>query len=111
MRPDISAKALSNKTGAAIGISGATDLVSLCGREIRLEGGSPLMSRITGAGCLLSAIVGALVVAGGEDPMQDAAAAMSFLKLVGERAETALSTPGALGEMRLNIFDALSLLI
>jgi hydroxyethylthiazole kinase-like sugar kinase family protein len=38
------------------------------------------------------------------------ASAMSFLKLAGERAEKALSTPNALGELKQNIFDALSLI-
>jgi hydroxymethylpyrimidine/phosphomethylpyrimidine kinase len=105
-----SAKALSLSTGSVVGVTGETDIVVLGDKEIRLEGGSILMTRITGTGCLLSSIVGAFAGADPEDLLGSAAAAMSFLKVAGERAARNLSRPEALGEFKRRIFDELSTL-
>jgi hydroxymethylpyrimidine/phosphomethylpyrimidine kinase len=104
------AKALSQKTGAVVAVTGKTDMAVFQDNEILLEGGSPLMTKITGSGCLLSALAGAFVGTDPQDPLGATAAALSLLKVAGERAERSLKRPGALGELRQRIFDELSLL-
>jgi hydroxyethylthiazole kinase len=103
------ARDLSHKTHSVVGVTGETDIVVYKDKEILLQGGSPLMTKITGSGCLLSAIVGAFVGGNPEDPFA-AAAAMSLLKVAGERAANSLRRPLALGEFKGKIFDELSLL-
>ncbi|MDR2349729.1 MAG: hydroxyethylthiazole kinase [Deltaproteobacteria bacterium] len=104
------AKTLAKTTGAVIGATGETDVVANAKEVIFLKGGSPLMTKLTGTGCVLSAVVGAFVGARPQNPLDAAASAMSFLKLAGERAEKALSPPGALGELKARLHDALSLI-
>ncbi|MBO6268118.1 MAG: hydroxyethylthiazole kinase, partial [Clostridium sp.] len=55
--------ALSEKTGAIVIASGATDYISDGKRVLAVHGGSPLMARITGTGCMLSALLGAFLAA------------------------------------------------
>jgi hydroxyethylthiazole kinase len=96
---------LAGRLGAVVAVTGATDVVAAGGRTWLVEGGSPLLTRLTGTGCLLSALVGAYAAAADNDLALAALGALAHLALAGERAEG----PG-LGSYKVNLFDQLSLL-
>lgn len=57
------ARALAERTGAVVAISGLVDAVTDGARTVRIAGGSPLLTRVTGGGCSLGAVVAACVAA------------------------------------------------
>ena len=69
------AKEFSRKTGAVIAITGAIDIVADSQTAYCIYNGHPMMSRITGTGCQLSAMTAAYVAANPEMPLTAAAAA------------------------------------
>ena len=97
------AKRLSADTGAVVVISGETDYITDGTDVYTVEGGSPVMTAVTGMGCTATAIVGACaaVVA---DRMVAATAAMALMSLAGERA--AAYSRGN-GSMQMNFLDEL----
>lgn len=52
------ARSLSERTGAIVAITGAIDVIADAKRAFAVFNGSPIMSRITGAGCMLSCVCG-----------------------------------------------------
>ena len=98
-----SAKRLAVDTGAVVVISGATDYITNGADVYTVEGGSPIMTTVTGMGCTSTAIVGAFAAAV-EDPMIAATAAMAVMSLAGERA--AEYSRGN-GSMQVNFLDEL----
>ena len=78
---------LARRTGAAVVLSGALDLVSDGHRTLVGRNGCPEMARITGSGCMLSALTGAFCAALPGRPLEAALAAVSALGVCGERAD------------------------
>ena len=86
------AKAFSEKTGAVIAITGATDLVT-DGRQVCLiTNGHPMMSRITGTGCMLSAMTTAFAAANPDHVFEAVCTAVISMGLCGETAHRRLGT-------------------
>lgn len=81
--------------GSVICISGATDIVVGTGRQIHLNNGHVLMTKVTGLGCSATAITGAFIAVI-ENRMEAVAAAMSLLAISGELAANGSSGPGTL---------------
>ena len=98
-----SAKRLAVDTGAVVVISGATDYITNGMDVYTVEGGSTMMTTVTGMGCTSTAIVGAFAAVV-EDPMIAATAAMAIMSLAGERA--AEYSRGN-GSMQVNFLDEL----
>ena len=98
-----SAKRLAVDTGAVVVISGATDYITNGTDVYTVEGGSPIMTTVTGMGCTSTAIVGAFAAVV-EDSMIAATAAMAVMSLAGERA--AEYSRGN-GSMQVNFLDEL----
>jgi hydroxyethylthiazole kinase len=97
------ARKLATETGAVVVISGQTDYITN-GREVfTVEGGSPIMTSVTGMGCTATALVGAFAAVE-SDPMVAATAAMAVMSLAGERA--ALNARGN-GSMQMYFLDEL----
>ena len=80
-------RSLARRTGAAIALSGAVDVLSDGETVLFLRNGVPTMARITGSGCMLTALTGAFCGASPENPFEAAAAAMAALGVAGEVAE------------------------
>lgn len=80
--------------GCLVAVTGQTDVLADGERTVRISGGHPVMSRITGAGCLLSAVCGAFLAAG-NDPFRAVATALAFYKAAGGRAAEKSSLPGS----------------
>ncbi|SAL21272.1 hydroxyethylthioazole kinase [Caballeronia cordobensis] len=91
------AQILALKTGAVVGVTGATDYVTDGRRTVALSNGSPLMTRVTGIGCALSATIAAFVgTASGRDEFLSATvAAIAYSTIAGELAARDAALPGS----------------
>ncbi|BFK88743.1 hydroxyethylthiazole kinase [Pseudoflavonifractor gallinarum] len=78
---------LAESTGAVTALSGQVDILSDGTQTVLIRGGVPTMSRVTGSGCMLTALLGAFCGANPERPLAAAAAAVATMDLAGERAE------------------------
>jgi hydroxyethylthiazole kinase len=81
--------------GCIIAISGAQDYITDGSRSYRVANGHPLMSRVTGTGCGLTAITGAFCAAADGDLLPATAAAFGFYGLCGETAAGISAKPGS----------------
>ena len=79
------AKALAEKTGAVIVITGAIDIAANAEKAYVVRNGHPMMASITGSGCMLSAYMTAAICTGG-DPLEACAQCLCAMGIAGERA-------------------------
>ena len=93
--------------GPVVAVSGPEDLVvSASGWETRIASGDPLLTRVTGGGCALGALVAAFLAVRGERHQAEAAAAAhAVYGLAAERAAAAASGPGSFA---VALLDALA---
>ena len=98
------AQALSAKTGAVVAMSGATDIVAFEKQVAFIHNGSPELSRITGTGCMLSALCGAFLAA---NPQKFFAVISAFcmMGVCGQIAAEQAKNFGV-GSMRTFLIDA-----
>lgn len=80
------AKAFSKKTGAVIVITGAIDIATNGDSVYLIHNGHAMMSKITGSGCMLSALLGAFLAANPEKTLDAAAACLCAAGIAGETA-------------------------
>ena len=100
-------RTLARRTGAAVALSGAVDVVSRGEETLLIRGGAPTMARITGSGCMLSALTGAFCGASPDRPFEAAAAAAAAIALAGERAEELRSKKGTgNATFRIDLIDS-----
>ncbi len=99
------AKQLALKIGAIIGVSGVSDIVTDGERVTILETGHKMMRKITGAGCMLSSVVGAYAVANTNDLY---GAVVSAFDIFGKCGETAFTDGIGIGTYKTNFFDEIS---
>lgn len=99
------AKEFSKKTGAIIAITGAIDIVADESQAYTIRNGHPMMSKITGTGCMLSGLTTAYVVANPTEPLKAVVAAVSSMGLAGERAHARLSVREGNATYRNHIID------
>jgi len=105
------AKALSAKTGAIIAITGAIDIVADSQKALVIRNGHPMMSRITGTGCMLSTVIGSYCGANPGELLLATAAAVSCLGLCGELAFAKVQAHEAgTASFRTYLIDAMSLM-
>ena len=80
------AQALSKKTDAVIAITGAIDIVADSKKAYIIRNGHPIMSKITGTGCMLTTVIGSFCGANDDDILGATAAAVCAFGLCGELA-------------------------
>lgn len=80
------AEELAGKLNAVIAISGKIDVISDGSRSCVLRNGCATMARVTGSGCMLTALIGAFCGAC-EDPFAAACSAMAAMGISGEIAD------------------------
>ncbi|WP_295999051.1 hydroxyethylthiazole kinase [uncultured Adlercreutzia sp.] len=90
---EAAAAAIARFTGGAVAVSGPIDLVTDGTTAVRLTGGSPLMERITGAGCSLGGV--AAVFCCVANPFVAALAATAAYNVAGTRAAARSDAPGS----------------
>lgn len=100
---------LARDLGCLVAVTGAADVLTDGQAVFSIKGGSRLLTRITGAGCLLSAMVGAYVAANPEERLSAVLAALIHLALAGEQAEAGLARAETPGSFRVALFDQLAL--
>lgn len=85
---------LAQQSGAVVTVTGAVDYVTDGERSMKIPGGSPLMTRVVGSGCALSAVVAGFTVLPG-DKLSHIASACRIMSLAGEKAAIAANGPGS----------------
>jgi len=99
-------KSFSRETGALIIATGAIDLVADKDTAYVIRNGHPDMSRITGTGCMLSALVAAYLTANPDDLLTAAAAAVVAMGFAGETARARMTEKDGNGAFRQYLLDA-----
>ena len=100
-------KAFADRTGAVAAVTGAIDIVADGRTAYRIRNGHPMMSRVTGTGCQLSALTAAFLAAAPEEPLTAAAAAVCAMGLAGETAYRRLTPSDGNATYRNYIIDAI----
>jgi hydroxyethylthiazole kinase len=88
------ALSLIEKHHLIIGISGKTDIIADGNKVIKIDNGSPLMQKVTGTGCGLSATIGAFLGVE-KDSLIATVSAFGFYNIAGEIAERNSKAPGS----------------
>ena len=101
------AKSLAAKTGAVIAITGAIDIVADADRAFSIHNGVPIMGKITGAGCMLTCVTGAYVVANPENVTESVVAAVAGMGVAGEMARARMQPVDGNASFRTYLIDAL----
>lgn len=103
------AKSLSAKTNAVIAITGAIDIVADSNKAYVIRNGHPVMSKITGTGCMLTTVIGAFCGANYENILDATAAAVSSMGLCGELAyKRMIESDGGTSMFRALLIDFMS---
>ena len=98
--PQDAARTAAKKLGCVCAVTGAYDVISDGQRTAVIHGGTPLLRRVTGAGCMTSALCAAFCSV--SDGFIGTAAGIAFMDICGELA--AERTDGA-GSFRAALFD------
>lgn len=96
------AKKIALQYNCLVAVSGPTDLVTDGEKVASIAGGHPFMTRITGAGCLLSAVTGAFLSVAPNAQFEAVTTALTFYKKVGENAAKNAKGPGDFAVQFLN---------
>lgn len=102
------ARSLATRFGAVVAVSGPVDLLTDGRRVIRIANGHALLTRVTGGGCALGALMAAFLGAArdtGADPMESVAAAALVYTLAAEHAARVADGPGSFA---VGLLDALA---
>lgn len=97
------ARTLALRTGGVVAVSGAVDLVTDGERIVRIGGGDALLTRVTGGGCSLGAVMAAFL--GVCAPLEAAVAASVLYADASERAAAASRGPGSFAVAFLDALD------
>ena len=100
-------KTFAQKTKAVIAITGAIDLVADSKKCYVIRNGSPLMSRITGTGCMLSALATAYAVANPDNLTEAVAASVCLMGLAGEIGVSNMKESEGNSSLRNHIIDSI----
>ena len=100
------ARELAARTGGVVAVSGAVDQVTDGDRLLEVRTGHPLMTRVTGVGAALGALVAACCAVE-DDPLLAAAAATAVLAVAAEEAAVVSRGPGSFAVALLDALDAL----
>ena len=101
------AKSLAVKTGAVIAITGAIDIVADAERAYAIRNGVPVMGKITGAGCMLTCVTAAYVVANPKHTTEAVVAAIAGMGVAGEMALARMRPVDGNASFRTYLIDAL----
>ena len=102
------ARALAREYSCCVVSSGADDIVTDGASVFRVSNGDPMMARVTGTGCMSSALLGAFYAA--EDSLLAAVASCAVMGMAGElAAEETRGHMRGTGTFRTLLMDGLSL--
>jgi hydroxyethylthiazole kinase len=99
------ARELARRTGSVVAVSGPVDVITDGETVVEVRTGHPLMTKVTGVGCALGAVVAAC--AAHQPPLQAAVSATSLLTVAAERAAVGGVGPGSFAVALLDQLAAL----
>jgi hydroxyethylthiazole kinase len=102
--PEAAARTVAARTGGAAVASGAVDYAADATRAAQIRNGDPMLGRITGSGCMATALCGAFLAVE-PDPFLAGVEAMIAFGIAGELAARISSGPGT---FRANLIDAVA---
>ncbi len=80
------AKSFAKSYDTVAAISGAIDIVADANKAYVIRNGHPLMAKITGSGCMLTAMTAAYLTANKDHPLEAVAAAFCVMGISGQKA-------------------------
>ncbi|MBT0769518.1 hydroxyethylthiazole kinase [Kineosporia sp. J2-2] len=95
---------IATKTGGVVAVSGAVDLITDGRRTVRIANGDALLTRVTGGGCALGAVMAAFAAVESDHFTATCAAVLVYTVA----AEQAASFAGGPGSFAVAFLDALS---
>ncbi|MDO5627113.1 MAG: hydroxyethylthiazole kinase [Mobilicoccus sp.] len=101
------ARELASTHGCVVAVSGEVDHITDGERLVRLHNGHAWMTRVTGVGCSLGALMGAFAAAG-DDALLAASAATGLLTVAADAAAAASNGPGTFAPSLLDHLFALT---
>ncbi|WP_353115823.1 hydroxyethylthiazole kinase [Microbacterium sp.] len=104
------ARALARAHGSVVAVSGPVDLLTDGAREIRIANGDALLTKVTGGGCALGAVMAAFLGtarATEHEPLLAVAAAVLVYTLAAEDAAARAAGPGTFAAALLDALDGL----
>lgn len=106
------AKKLANNLQTIIAITGAIDIVTDGKKSYVIRNGNAMMSKITGSGCMLTALVAAFICANPEKKLEATACAVSAMGICGQKAYERVKENSSLGtgSFRTFLIDEMSLI-
>lgn len=103
------AKYFSKETNAIIAITGAIDIIASKDKAYVVYNGCSMMSKITGTGCMLSAILGAFATVGQSNLLETTAYTVAMMGYCGETAsQKVMARDEGTSSFRTYLIDALS---
>lgn len=107
--PEHIAVKVARKYRCIAAVTGKADVVSDGKTVMIIQNGHPLLSRVSGTGCMTTALIGCF--AGVTNQMLHAAVAgVSVMGLAGEEAASLLNEREGLGTYKVKLFDSISLM-
>ena len=101
------ARDFAQQTGSVVAITGAIDIVAHGDEAYAVSNGSPVMGKITGAGCRLSCVCAAYAAVNQDSMLDATVAAVASMGLAGETAEKRMGSRDGNGSFRTYLLDAL----
>jgi len=101
------AQELSQKLAAVIAITGKRDIIASGEKIVRIDNGHPLLSQVTGTGCMATTLIGCFCGIA-DDCFTGAVAGIMTMGLAGELAQRSLQAGEGIGTFRMRLFDAVS---
>lgn len=98
------ARELAARWSTVVAVTGAVDYVTDGEQTWAVRGGHPMMTRVVGTGCALSAVAAAFCATGGE-PLQQVATACHVMAQAGGRAVANAAGPGSFVPAFLDALD------
>jgi hydroxyethylthiazole kinase len=100
------ARALAETTSGIVAVSGPVDLITDGTRVVRIANGDALLTRITGGGCALGAVMAAFL-ASDDDQLAATVAAVTVYTVAAELAAAECAGPGSFGVAFLDALAAI----
>ncbi len=97
---------LAQTLNCVVAVTGETDILSDGIRTVRVANGTPMLSKVTGTGCMLSSLIGSFVALA-DDALLATAAAAACMGIAGELAFLKAGETGT-SSFRVALIDALS---
>lgn len=98
---------LAKRSNALVSITGPIDIIADADQAYAIRNGSPLQERMTGAGCMLSGMCAAFLVAQPENPFEAVLTAVVVMGVAGQIAEERMTERDGNGSYRTYLLDAL----